>query len=79
MINNQYPLQPQPNLAPQMVGQSDYVTAIKIALGVAAALIALLLGALVLLLIGIGVGPIGFVVGLLCATIPVPIYIMLVL
>jgi len=79
MINNQYPLPPQPNLAPAMVGQSEYVTAIKIVLGIAAALIALLLGALVLLLIGIGVGPVGFVVGFLCATIPVPIYIMLVL
>src|SRR6266851_1699578 len=79
MINNQYPYPPQPNFAPTGVGQSSYITAIKVVLGIAAGLLALLLGLLVLLLIGIGTGPVGFVVGLVCATIPVPIYITLVL
>jgi len=79
MINNQYPNSPQPNFAPVAVGQSGYVTAIKIVLGIAAGLIALLLGLLVLLLIGFDTGPVGLFVGMVCATIPVPIYVTLVL
>ena len=55
------------------------MSAIKIALAIAAALIALLLGLLVLLLIGIETGPVGLLVGMICATIPVPIYVTLVL
>lgn len=53
--------------------------AIKISLGVIAALIALLLGLLVLLLIGFETGPVGLLVGLVTATIPVPVYLILVL
>lgn len=53
--------------------------AIKIVLSVIAALIAVLLGLLVLLLIGIETGPVGFLVGLVAATLPVPIYLTLVL
>ncbi|MGH9942939.1 MAG: PrsW family intramembrane metalloprotease, partial [Pyrinomonadaceae bacterium] len=44
-----------------------------------AILIALLFGLLTLLLIGLGTGPVPFVIGLLLATIPVPVYISLVL
>jgi len=52
---------------------------IKIVLGIAVALIALLLGLLVLLLIGVETGPIGLLVGLIAATLPVPLYLVLVL
>ena len=53
--------------------------AIRIAFAVVAALIALLLGLLVLLVIGIETGPIAFLIGLVTATIPVPLYVVLVL
>jgi len=54
-------------------------SAIKIALGVVGALIALLFGLLLLLVIGIETGPVAFLVGLVTATIPVPLYVILVL
>jgi RsiW-degrading membrane proteinase PrsW (M82 family) len=76
---NQYPYSPQQNFAPALVKPSGHLSAIKIALGIAAGLIALLLGLLVLLLIGIETGPVGLLVGMICATIPVPIYVTLVL
>src|SRR3982751_2757383 len=52
---------------------------IKIAFGIVAALIALLLGLLTLLVIGIDTGPIAFMIGMVAATIPVPLYVILVL
>ena len=71
---------PNPNLTPAVViKQSPQISAIKIALGILAILIALMLGLLVLLVIGIETGPIGFILGLLAATIPVPLYVVLVL
>ena len=80
MNNPQYPNQPQPGLAPVMMVQpSGHTSAIKIAVGIAAALIALLLGLLVLLLIGVETGPVALLIGMVCATIPVPIYVTLVL
>jgi pilus assembly protein TadC len=54
-------------------------SAIKIAAGIVCALIALLLGLLLLLIIGIETGPIAFLIGLVTATIPVPLYVILVL
>src|SRR5450432_504316 len=79
MINNQNLYPPQQNFAPAAIKPSGHVSAIKIALGIAASLIALLLGLLVLLLIGFDTGPVGLLVGMICATIPVPIYVTLVL
>jgi len=55
------------------------ISAIRLVLAVFAGLIALFLGLLVLLLIGIETGPIALLLGLITATIPVPIYIALVL
>src|SRR5215212_9732489 len=55
------------------------ISAIRLVLAVFAGLVALLLGLLVLLLIGIETGPVALLLGLLTATIPVPIYIALVL
>ena len=62
-----------PHLAPTLVIKSSpEISAIKIALGIVAVLIALILGLLVLLVIGIETGPVGLFLGLLVATIPVP-------
>jgi RsiW-degrading membrane proteinase PrsW (M82 family) len=52
---------------------------VKIAIGIVCALIALLLGLLLLLIIGFETGPVAFLIGLVTATIPVPIYVILVL
>jgi len=52
---------------------------IKIAVAIVGILIALVLGLLVLLVIGIETGPAAFLLGFLAATIPVPIYVILVL
>jgi len=79
MSINQHQYPPPPNFAPGVIKPTGHLSAIKIALGIAAGLIALLLGLLVLLLIGIETGPVGLLVGMICATIPVPIYVTLVL
>src|SRR5215217_7097689 len=55
------------------------ISAIRLVLAIFAGLIALFVGLLVLLLIGIETGPIALLLGLLAATIPVPIYVALVL
>jgi len=52
---------------------------IKIAFAIVGVLIASILGLLVLLVIGIETGPVAFLLGFLTATIPVPIYVILVL
>src|SRR5690349_7068210 len=71
---------PNPNLVPTIVIKSSpHTNAIKIALGIVAALIAAILGLLVLLVIGIETGPVGLILGLLAAMIPVPLYVVLVL
>ncbi len=44
-----------------------------------AALVALLLGLIVLLLVGVETGPVAFLIGLVTAVIPVPLYLVLVL
>jgi RsiW-degrading membrane proteinase PrsW (M82 family) len=78
--NPQDPYQFQPNFAPAMaVRPSGHTSAIKITLAIAAALIALLLGLLVLLLIGVETGVVNLLIGMVFATIPVPIYVTLVL
>jgi RsiW-degrading membrane proteinase PrsW (M82 family) len=52
---------------------------VKIAVAIVGALIALLLGLLLLLIIGFETGPVAFLIGLVTATIPVPLYVVLVL
>src|SRR6185295_15241042 len=64
-----------PVAMPRKAGRS----VIKIILGIIAALVALLLGLLVLLLIGVETGPVALLIGLVSATLPVPIYLALVL
>ena len=69
-----------PRLPPTFViKDTPRISAIKIALALVAILIALSLGLLVLLVIGIETGPIGLILGLFAATIPVPLYVVLVL
>ena len=69
-----------PNLAaPIAIKPSASKSAIKIILGIIAILIALLLGLIVLLLIGVETGPIALLIGLVSATLPVPLYLVLVL
>lgn len=53
--------------------------AIKIVGAVIAALVALLLGLIVLFLIGVETGPVALLIGMVAATLPVPIYLVLVL
>lgn len=76
-----FPDQPQP-LPPAptiIIARSPQVSGIKIALGILGVLVALFLGLLVLIVIGIETGPIALMMGLITATIPVPLYIILVL
>ena len=61
------------------IRRTPQTSVIKIALGIVGLLIAMLLGLLVLLIIGIETGPVAFLMGLIAATIPVPIYVILVL
>ena len=58
---------------------SGHQSVFKIILAVIAAMIAALLGLVVLLLIGAMTGPAEMIIGLICATLPVPIYVMLLL
>ncbi len=70
------PIYPQ---TPQYVPASGHQSALKIVLTIFAALVAALLGLVVLLLIGAETGPVELIIGLVCATLPVPIYVMLLL
>jgi len=64
---------------PRLVGSSGHRSAAKIILAIFALMIAALLGLIVLLLIASETGPIELIIGMICATLPVPIYIMLLL
>lgn len=68
------------NEAPTIIiTRSRQVSGIKIALSIFAILVALFLGLLVLVVIGIETGPVALMLGLITATLPVPLYIILVL
>jgi RsiW-degrading membrane proteinase PrsW (M82 family) len=64
---------------PPVIRSSGHQSVFKIILAVFAIMIAALLGLVVLLLIGAETGPVELVIGLICATLPVPIYVMLLL
>ena len=69
-----------PNQVPTIIIRTPpRISAIRLALAIVAGLIALVLGLLVLLVIGIETGPVALLLGLVAATIPVPLYIVLVL
>jgi len=68
------------NQAPTIIIRpTPQTNGIRIAIGIISLLIALVLGLLVLLVISVETGPIPFLLGLVTATIPVPLYVMLVL
>jgi len=58
---------------------SGHQSALKIIFGIFALMVAMLLGLIVLLLIGAETGLVQLIIGLVCASLPVPIYIMLLL
>ena len=62
-----------------IIRTNPQISAIRLVLAIVAILVAMFLGLLVLLLIGIETGPVAFMLGFITATIPVPIYIVLVL
>ena len=66
-------------MTPVVIRTSPRISAIRLVLALLALCIALFLGLLVLLLIGIETGPVALLLGFLTATIPVPLYIALVL
>ena len=61
-----------------VIRTSPLISAIRLVIAIFAGLVALFLGLLVLLLIGIETGPIALLLGLLTATLPVPINVALV-
>jgi protease PrsW len=67
---------PQPTI---IIRTTPRMSAIRLILALVALFIAIFLGLLVLLLIGIETGPVALLLGFLTATIPVPLYIALVL
>ena len=68
-----------PPRAPAVIRSSGHQSAFKIILAVFAIMVAALLGMIVLLLIGAETGLVQLIIGLICATLPVPIYVMLLL
>jgi protease PrsW len=64
---------------PVMIRSSGHQSALKIILGIFFAMIVALLGLVVLVLIGAETGPVQLLIGLICACLPVPIYVALLL
>ena len=62
-----------------MVRPSGHQSALKIIFGLFALMVAALLGLIMLLLIGAETGAVQLLIGVICACLPVPIYIMLLL
>src|SRR3982074_3809988 len=78
MNNTFLPNAARPPISP-VIRSSGRQSVFKIILAVFAIMVAALLGLIVLLLIGSETGLVQLVIGLICATLPVPIYIMLLL
>ena len=74
-------IDPHPGAFPQRpaIPKSNRLGAIQIIAAVIAAMFAALLGLIILLLIGAETGLVELVIGMICATLPVPIYVMLLL
>jgi protease PrsW len=68
-----------PSAATIVIKRANKVSAIKVMFGIFAGLVALLLGLIVLFLIGVETGWVALTAGLIFATLPVPIYISLIL
>lgn len=78
-MNNAFTPNAFPPGRPVVIRPSGHQNVIKIILGIFAAMIAALLGLVVLLLIGAETGPVQLLIGLICACLPVPLYVMLLL
>ncbi|MDX6289381.1 MAG: protease PrsW [Blastocatellia bacterium] len=78
MNNGFTPNAARPLIRP-VIRSSAHQSAFKIILVVFAVMVAALLGLILLLLIGSETGPAELVIALICATLPVPIYVMLLL
>jgi len=78
-MNNAFVPNQPPLAAPMIASPSGRQSVLKIILGVFAAMMAALLGLIVLLMIGAETGPVEMIIGLICASLPVPIYVMLLL
>jgi protease PrsW len=79
-MNNAFMPNPaQPQLRPPGIKSSGRQSALKIILACFALMIVALLGLFVLLLIGAETGLVEMIIGLICATLPVPLYVLLVL
>jgi len=79
MNNTFMPNAARPPLRPVGIKSSGHQSVIKIILAIFAVMILSVLGLLVLLLIGAETGLVEMIIGLICATLPVPIYVMLLL
>src|SRR5437763_6266655 len=76
------PSPPNPTMyapSPAIIRPSNRYSAIKIIIAIIPGMFALLLGLIVLLFIGAETGLVEMLIGMVCATLPVPIYIMLLL
>ena len=76
------PSPPNPTIyapSPAVIRPSNRFSAIKIIVAIIAAMFGLLLGLIVLLLIGAETGLVQMLIGMVCAILPVPIYVMLLL
>src|ERR1043166_7696113 len=78
-MNNAFIPNPPGYPARPVIRSSGHQSAIKIIFAVFALMVAATLGLIVLALIGSETGPVELLVGLICATLPVPIYVMLLL
>src|ERR1700730_13116893 len=78
MNNTFLPNAARPPISP-VIRSSGRQSVFKIILAVFAIMVAALLGLIVLLLIGAETGPVQLVIRVVCATLPVPIYVMLLL
>lgn len=77
-MNPLYPNQPA-FTPPVIVPKSNRFSAIKVIAAIVAIMFGLLLGLIVLLLIGAETGLVELMIGMVCATLPVPIYVILLL
>src|SRR2546423_2914735 len=79
-MNNAFTPNPVGITPPPMMGaRSGHESTFKIVIAIVAAMFALLLGLIVLLFIGSETGLVEMLIGMICAILPVPIYIILLL
>src|SRR5215471_2100990 len=78
-MNNAFAPNPAGARVRPVIKASGHQNALKIIFGMFAIMIAALLGLIVLAMIGAETGFVPLIIGMICATLPVPIYVMLLL